>query len=47
MEMQLAVTELKVKPSFRNYVKTLKNKDLANFRKEELKTVCEKIHLTN
>jgi UDP:flavonoid glycosyltransferase YjiC (YdhE family) len=44
MEMQFAVTELKVKPTFCNYVKTLKNKDLANFRKKELKTICEKIN---
>lgn len=43
MEMQFAVTELKVKPTFLNYIKTLKSKDLANFRKEELKTICENI----
>ncbi|MDP1816533.1 MAG: glycosyltransferase [Leadbetterella sp.] len=43
MEMQFAVTELQVKPTFQNYAKTLKNKELANFRKEELKLVCENI----
>ncbi len=44
MEMQYAVTELKMKPTFLNYVKKLKNKDLANFRKNELKTICEKVN---
>ena len=43
MEMQFAVTELKVKPTFRNFIKTLKNKDLASFRKRELKTICENV----
>jgi UDP:flavonoid glycosyltransferase YjiC (YdhE family) len=44
MEMQYAVTELKMKPTFLNYAKTLKNKDLAKFRKNELKIICEKVN---
>lgn len=43
MEMQFAVTELKVKPTFRNYIKTLKNKDLANFKKDEFRKICEQV----
>jgi UDP:flavonoid glycosyltransferase YjiC (YdhE family) len=43
MEMQFAIAELKIKPTFLNYIKTLRNRDLMKFRSNELKNICEKV----